>query len=56
MPYALSPLLQQRAAQELAQIDTLLARHVTHIALVSASALQAEEPLGVERLQKLVEA
>ena len=48
-----SPLLQQRAAQERAQIDAVLARHATRVALV---ALQAEEPVGVERLQKLAEA
>ncbi len=48
-----SPLLQQRAARELSQIDVVAARHAKRTALVS---LQAEEPVGVERLQELAEA
>lgn len=48
-----SPLLQQRAVQELPQIEVVASGHATRVALV---ALQAEEPVGVERLQKLAEA
>ncbi|MFZ1829229.1 MAG: arsenical pump-driving ATPase [Candidatus Competibacteraceae bacterium] len=45
-----SPLLQQRAAQEWPQIEAVRDQHAQRVALAS---LQAEEPVGVERLQRL---
>ncbi|EEG08683.1 arsenical pump-driving ATPase [Pseudogulbenkiania ferrooxidans] len=45
-----SPLLRRRAANELAQIDAVATRHAQRWAVVP---LQAEEPVGVERLQGL---
>ncbi len=45
-----SPLLQQRAAQEWPQIEAVRDQHAKRVAL---AALQAEEPVGVERLQAL---
>lgn len=45
-----SPLLRLRAANELAQIDAVATRHAQRWAIVP---LQAEEPVGVERLLQL---
>ncbi|QPD02412.1 MAG: Arsenical pump-driving ATPase [Candidatus Nitrospira kreftii] len=47
-----SPLLKQRAAFELAQIEAVRNRHAKRVALVP---MQAEEPVGIDRLLKLVE-
>ena len=47
-----SPLLKQRAAFELAQIDAVRTRHATRVALVP---MQDQEPVGIERLLNLVE-
>jgi arsenite-transporting ATPase len=47
-----SPLLKQRAAFELAQIDAVRTRYATRVVLVP---MQAEEPVGIDRLLKLVE-
>ena len=47
-----SPLLRQRAMQEIVQIEAVEKQHAKRTALVS---LQAEEPVGVERLLKLAE-
>jgi arsenite-transporting ATPase len=47
-----SPLLKQRAAFELAQIEAVRTRYATRVALVP---MQAEEPIGIERLLNLVE-
>jgi len=47
-----SPLLKQRAAFELAQIDAVRTRHATRVALVP---MQGQEPIGIERLLNLVE-
>jgi arsenite-transporting ATPase len=47
-----SPLLKQRASFELAQIDAVRTRYATRVALVP---MQAEEPIGLERLLNLVE-
>ncbi len=47
-----SPLLKQRAACELAQIEAVRTRYATRVALVP---MQAEEPIGIERLLNLVE-
>lgn len=47
-----SPLLKQRAAFELAQIDAVRTRYATRVALVP---MQAEEPVGIARLLELVE-
>lgn len=45
-----SPLLQQRAASELAQIEAVSTQHTKRWAVVP---LMAEEPAGVERLRQL---
>lgn len=45
-----SPLLQRRAAQEWPQIEAVRDQHAKRVALAP---LQAEEPVGVERLQAL---
>lgn len=45
-----SPLMRQRAFNELAQIEAVTTRHARRWALVP---LQVEEPIGVERLRKL---
>lgn len=45
-----SPLLRQRAVNELAQIDAVATHHAARWAVVP---LQAAEPVGVERLQQL---
>ncbi len=47
-----SPLLKQRAAFELAQIEAVRTRYATRVALVP---MQAEEPIGIVRLLNLVE-
>ena len=47
-----SPLLKQRAACELDQIEVVRTRYATRVALVP---MQAEEPIGIERLLNLVE-
>jgi arsenite-transporting ATPase len=47
-----SPLLKQRAAFELAQIEAVRTRYATRVALVP---MQAEEPIGIERLLNLIE-
>jgi len=47
----ISPLLRRRAANELAQIDSVATRHAKRWAAVP---LQAEEPVGVARLTQLV--
>ncbi|MEK7236723.1 MAG: arsenical pump-driving ATPase [Nitrospirota bacterium] len=47
-----SPLLKQRAAFELAQIEAVRTRYATRIALVP---MQDKEPIGIERLLNLVE-
>ena len=47
-----SPLLKQRAAFELAQIEAVRTRYATRIALVP---MQDKEPIGIERLLTLVE-
>lgn len=47
-----SPLLKQRAAFEFAQIEAVRTRYATRLALVP---MQAEEPIGIERLLKLVD-
>jgi len=47
-----SGLLKQRASFELAQIEAVRTRHASRVALVP---MQAEEPVGIERLLKLVE-
>lgn len=46
-----SPLLQQRAASELAHIETVATKHASRYAVV---AMQIEEPVGSERLARLV--
>jgi len=46
-----SPLLKQRAAFELAQIEAVRTRYATRVALVP---MQTEEPIGLERLLNLV--
>ncbi len=46
-----SPLLRQRATNELKQIDAVATYHARRWAVVP---LLAEEPVGVERLQKLI--
>ncbi len=46
-----APLLQQRAAGELAQIKAVATRYAHRWAVVP---MQAEEPVGIERLRKLV--
>ena len=46
-----SPLLRERAARERPQIDTVRTQHARHVALVP---MQAEEPVGVERLRQLL--
>ena len=48
-----SPLLRQRASNELKQIEEVATRHAVRYAVV---ALQEEEPVGAERLQALAEA
>lgn len=45
-----SPLMRQRASNELAQIDAVTKQHAKRWAVVP---LQAQEPIGVERLKKL---
>ncbi len=45
-----SPLLRQRAANELAQIEAVSTQHARRWAVVT---LMAEEPVGVERLRQL---
>jgi arsenite/tail-anchored protein-transporting ATPase len=45
-----APLLRQRAANELAQIDAVATHHAVRWAVVP---LQAQEPVGVERLRAL---
>jgi arsenite-transporting ATPase len=45
-----SPLLKQRAAFELAQIEAVRTRYATRLALVP---MQAEEPVGIEKLRAL---
>jgi arsenite/tail-anchored protein-transporting ATPase len=45
-----SPLLRRRAANELPQIDLVASRHARRWAIVP---LQAEEPVGVQRLKSL---
>lgn len=45
-----SPLLRQRAERERLQIDAVCTHHARRCALVP---LQAEEPVGVERLLQL---
>ena len=47
-----SPLLKQRAAFELTQIEAVRTRYATRVALVP---MQTEEPIGIERLRNLVE-
>jgi arsenite-transporting ATPase len=47
-----SPLLKQRAACELAQIEAVRTRYATRVALVP---MQAEGPIGIERLLNIVE-
>jgi arsenite-transporting ATPase len=47
-----SPLLRQRAHNELREIEAVARHHATRYALVP---LLKEEPIGVERLQKLSE-
>jgi len=47
-----SPLLTQRAAFELAQIEAVRTRYATRVALVP---MQDKEPIGIERLLNLVE-
>jgi len=49
---SLSPLLKQRAAFELAQIEAVRTRYATRVALVP---MQDKEPIGLERLLNLVE-
>jgi hypothetical protein len=49
-PDTRSPLLKQRAMQEIAQIEKVKKEHATRTALVS---LQAEEPVGIDRLLEL---
>jgi arsenite-transporting ATPase len=44
--------LKQRASFELAQIEAVRTRYATRVALVP---MQAEEPIGIERLLNLVE-
>ena len=45
-----APLLRQRAASELVQIEAVATKYASHWAVVP---LQTEEPIGIERLQKL---
>ncbi|WP_292936653.1 arsenical pump-driving ATPase [Noviherbaspirillum sp.] len=45
-----SPLLRERAANEMTQIETVASRHAQRWAIVP---LQAQEPVGVERLRML---
>ncbi|NOT96155.1 MAG: hypothetical protein HOP00_07585, partial [Nitrospira sp.] len=45
-------LLKQRASFELAQIEAVRTRYATRVALVP---MEAEEPIGIERLLDLVE-
>ena len=47
-----SPLLKQRAAFELTQIEAVRTRYATRVALVP---MQDKEPIGIERLLNLVE-
>lgn len=47
-----SPLLKQRAAFELTQIEAVRTRYAKRVALVP---MQAEEPIGIEPLLALVE-
>ena len=47
-----APLLRQRAGFELAQIEAVRTSYATRVALVP---MQAEEPIGIERLLRLVE-
>jgi arsenite/tail-anchored protein-transporting ATPase len=47
-----SPLLKQRAACELAQIEAVRTRYATRVALVP---MQDKEPIGIERLLNLVD-
>ena len=48
----ISPLLRQRAANELVQIDAVSTHYAHRWAVVP---LQAEEPVGAERLQRLIQ-
>jgi arsenite-transporting ATPase len=48
-----SPLLQQRAQNERAQVDEVATRHAKQFAVV---ALQAEEPVGADHLRALIDA
>jgi arsenite-transporting ATPase len=48
--HPVAPLLRQRAANELAQIDLVAQQHATRYALVP---LLQEEPVGVARLGAL---
>ena len=48
--HSVSPLLKQRAANEIAQIDAVATRHAKRWAVVP---LMAEEPVGVEKLRQL---
>lgn len=48
--HPVAPLLAQRAATEWAQIEAVRTQHAARVALVP---MQAEEPVGVERLQAL---
>jgi len=47
-----SPLLRQRAQAEVTQIDVVQKQHATRLAVIP---LLAEEPVGAQRLQRLVE-
>lgn len=47
-----SPLLKQRAAFEVAQIEAVRTQYATRVVLVP---MQTEEPVGIDRLLKLVE-
>jgi len=46
-----SPLLQQRAALEVAQIEAVRTRYAERVALVP---MQAEEPVGIDHLRSLL--
>jgi arsenite-transporting ATPase len=48
--YTTSPVLQQRAAAEAAEIATVASQHAARIAVLP---LGAEEPIGAERLAAL---
>ncbi|MBT3071320.1 arsenical pump-driving ATPase [Rhodomicrobium sp. Az07] len=50
LAHPVAPLLRQRAAVELAQIEAVSTEHATRWAAVP---LQAEEPVGIEQLQSL---